>query len=230
MHALLLVCALSAYAPQDAPNGWAYDLDDLSNIYAHSNYHLSLEFQANGPTTIVLDERWEVVVGPRGGEGDERAGAIKGVAGPLVDAARGAGERQSLDISYWMEDGEEPYITVWLNDRLVQDRLHLAVEAEVGDRGPGEEEGLWSALADEAQSRACDWGEDFTVIATFRTTGRGTIVSMCPPKGIWVADAKALFVRDGMLVYDIGWLTGLSMLAVGAMFAVGFWIMPRSRA
>ena len=32
------------------------------------------------------------------------------------------------------------------------------------------------------------------------------------------------------LIYDIGWLTGLSMLAVGAMFAVGFWIMPRSRA
>ena len=60
MHALLLVCALSAYAPQDAPNGWAYDLDDLSNIYAHSNYHLSLEFQANGPTTIVLDDLFPV--------------------------------------------------------------------------------------------------------------------------------------------------------------------------
>ena len=207
MHALFLTGAIALAAPQGgAPNGWAYDLDDLANIEAYSNYHLSLEFQANGPTTIVLDEGWEVVIGPKGGEGDEMAGAIKGVAGPLVDAARGAGERQSLDISYWMDEEEEPYITVWLNDRLVQDRLRLAAEDEVGDRGSGEEEGLWSALADEAQSRACDWGEDFTVIATFRTKGRGTIVSMCPPKGIWVADAKALFVRDGMLVYDIGWV------------------------
>ena len=76
MHALLLTGAIALAAPQvDAPNGWAYDLDDLSSIYEHSNYHLSLEFQANGPTTIVLDERWEVVIGPKGGEGDEMAGA-----------------------------------------------------------------------------------------------------------------------------------------------------------
>lgn len=207
MNTLLLASLLSLPAVQgEAPNGWAYDLDDLTNIDAYSNYHLSLEFQANGPTTIVLDERWEVVVGPRGGEGDEAAGAIKGVAGPLVDAALAASARQKLDISYWMDEDEEPYITVWLNDRLVQDRLHLAAEDEVGERGPDEEEGRAVYMADEAQSRVCDWGEDFTVIATFRTTGGGTIVSKCPPEGIWASDAKAIFVRDGVLVYDIGWV------------------------
>ena len=139
MHALFLVCALSLYAPQDSsPRGWSYDLDDLSNIEAYSNYHLSLEFQAKSPTSIVLDERWEVVVAPRGGEGDEAAGAIKGVAGPLVDAARAAGEWQTLDISYWMAEDEEAHITVWLNDRLVQDHVPLVTELERaggGDRG-----------------------------------------------------------------------------------------------
>ena len=95
MHALLLVCALSVYTPQDSPRGWVWHLDDLSINEARFNYHLSLEFQAKSPSVIVLDERWEVVVAAQGGEGEEAAGAIKGVRGPLVDAARAAGQSKS---------------------------------------------------------------------------------------------------------------------------------------
>ncbi|MCH2102572.1 MAG: c-type cytochrome [Planctomycetes bacterium] len=207
MYTLLFASALSLCPPQaDAPEGWAWELGDLRNIEPREDYHLSVEFEASIPTSILLDERWEVVIGPRGGEGEELAGTIKGVRGPLLDAALSAGEPQSIDISYWMEAGEGPHLTVWLNDRLVQDRVHLGeASGEVG-LGPGEEEGRGVYLAEEGESRACDWGEDFTAITTFRTRGRGTIVSKCPPAGPWVPDAKAIFVRDGMLVYDIGWV------------------------
>ncbi|MBL8819021.1 MAG: c-type cytochrome [Planctomyces sp.] len=47
---------------------------------------------------------------------------------------------------------------------------------------------------------------DFTVTAKLRTTEGGTIFSQAARKGPWVPDAKALFVRDGKLVFDVGWV------------------------
>lgn len=48
--------------------------------------------------------------------------------------------------------------------------------------------------------------EDFTLVVRFRTSEGGTLASMSPSAGPWEPDAKALFIRDGRLVYDIGWL------------------------
>ncbi len=50
-------------------------------------------------------------------------------------------------------------------------------------------------------------GEEFTVMARFvlKTGGDGTLVAKAPSKGKWVAGGKSLFVRDGKLVFDIGW-------------------------
>lgn len=61
---------------------------------------------------------------------------------------------------------------------------------------------------------------------------RGPLMPEAPMAGMGVLSAMvvgSVVVAAGLL-YDIGWLTGLSMLAVGAMFAVGFWIMPKARA
>lgn len=52
--------------------------------------------------------------------------------------------------------------------------------------------------------------EDFTLAAQFTTTGKGTIFSKCKPEGKWSENAKALFIRGGRLVYDIGWVGALS--------------------
>lgn len=52
--------------------------------------------------------------------------------------------------------------------------------------------------------------EDFTVAAQFTTTGQGTIFSKCAPEGKWSQNAKALFIRGGKLVYDIGWVGAVS--------------------
>lgn len=49
-------------------------------------------------------------------------------------------------------------------------------------------------------------GRDFTVYVRFRTTDEGTLFSTAMPEGKWVRDGKALFIRGGRLVYDIGWV------------------------
>ncbi len=61
--------------------------------------------------------------------------------------------------------------------------------------------------------KALHFGDDFTIYVRFRAEkdANGTLVSKCLPDGAkWVPDAKALFIRKGRLVYDIGWLGALS--------------------
>lgn len=47
---------------------------------------------------------------------------------------------------------------------------------------------------------------DFTITARIRTTEDGTIFSQTAAQGAWVPNGKSLFLRDGRLTYDIGWV------------------------
>ncbi len=47
---------------------------------------------------------------------------------------------------------------------------------------------------------------DWTVSAWVRTREGGTIVAKAPAKGKWVPQGKALFIDDGRVVFDIGWV------------------------
>lgn len=47
---------------------------------------------------------------------------------------------------------------------------------------------------------------DFSIRATIRTKHDGTIFSRTAPDGDWRPNGKALFIRDGRLCYDIGWV------------------------
>ncbi len=52
-----------------------------------------------------------------------------------------------------------------------------------------------------------DLGRDgFTIAAWVRTAHGGTILAVAPPTGKWARQAKALFIRRGLLSYDIGWV------------------------
>jgi len=51
---------------------------------------------------------------------------------------------------------------------------------------------------------------DFTASVQFTTEGHGTLFSKSAPEGKWTPNAKALFIRDGRLVYDIGWVGAIS--------------------
>ena len=46
----------------------------------------------------------------------------------------------------------------------------------------------------------------YTASVRFQTTGEGTLFSKSAPDAKWSPNAKALFIRNGRLVYDIGWL------------------------
>jgi glucose/arabinose dehydrogenase/mono/diheme cytochrome c family protein len=89
-----------------------------------------------------------------------------------------------------------PVLRVWSAGKLVRGPESLA---EMEDSG----------AADFPEAKV-DLGADFTAMAQFETTGQGTLFSKCAPQGKWSPDAKALFIRGGTLVYDIGWLGAMS--------------------
>jgi hypothetical protein len=77
------------------------------------------------------------------------------------------------------------------HDTLLEARQALRAEERQGERPVG----------------APDFGTDeFTITAWIRTTSGGTILSKAPEKGAWQEQGKSLFVRDGHLCYDIGWV------------------------
>jgi mono/diheme cytochrome c family protein len=89
-----------------------------------------------------------------------------------------------------------PVLRVWSDGKLV--------------RGPEEVPALAKTGAQDFPDAGLDLGTDFTAMAEFESTGQGTLFSMCAPTGKWSPDAKALFIRGGRLVYDIGWLGAIN--------------------
>ena len=89
-----------------------------------------------------------------------------------------------------------PVLRVWSDGKLV--------------RGPEEVPALAKTGAQDFPNAGLDLGVDFTAMAEFESTGQGTLFSMCAPTGKWSPDAKALFIRGGRLVYDIGWLGAIN--------------------
>jgi glucose/arabinose dehydrogenase/mono/diheme cytochrome c family protein len=89
-----------------------------------------------------------------------------------------------------------PMLRVWTDGKLV--------------RGPEDVPALAKTGAQDFPDAGLDLGADFTAMAEFESTGQGTLFSMCAPSGKWSPDAKALFIRGGRLVYDIGWLGAIN--------------------
>ncbi len=89
-----------------------------------------------------------------------------------------------------------PVLRVWSGGKLV--------------RGPEDVPALAKTGAQDFPNAGLDLGADFTAMAVFEANGEGTLFSKCAPKGKWSPDAKALFIRGGRLVYDIGWLGAMN--------------------
>jgi glucose/arabinose dehydrogenase/mono/diheme cytochrome c family protein len=85
-----------------------------------------------------------------------------------------------------------PVLRVWSGGKLV--------------RGPEDAPALAGTGAKDFPEVKLDLGGDFTAMASFESGSEGTLFSVCAPSGKWSAGAKALFIRGGRLVYDIGWL------------------------
>jgi putative heme-binding domain-containing protein len=48
--------------------------------------------------------------------------------------------------------------------------------------------------------------EDYTIAARFQTRQGGSLFAEAPAGEVWAPDGKALFIRNGRLVFDIGWV------------------------
>jgi cytochrome c5 len=77
-------------------------------------------------------------------------------------------------------------------------------------RGPEEVPALARSGARDFPEARVRLDGDYTVVVRFRSGGEGTLFARCPSTGKWAPDSKALFIRDGRLVFDIGWLGAMS--------------------
>ena len=100
------------------------------------------------------------------------------------------------DIAVEQPANGSPVLRVWSAGKLV--------------RGPEEILGFSQIGAMDFPDAKLDLGADFTAVVKFETRGEGTLFSKCPPKGNWAPDSKALYIRDGRLVYDVGWLGAIT--------------------
>ncbi len=89
-----------------------------------------------------------------------------------------------------------PVLRVWSGGKLV--------------RGPEDWKALAQSGAQDFPDAKLDLGADFTAAATFESSGSGTLFSKCAAEGKWSPGSKALFIRGGRLVYDIGWLGAMT--------------------
>ena len=202
---------------------------DLVTAQSFSNFHLHVDVAVpfvpgpphspwvpdafRGRSGIYLAGRYEIEIA----DSFERApsktsmGAINGQKAPDQNASRGLGDWQSLDIYYRHQQDEQPVVSAWLNGKQIHDAVTLRERTVYGFQR--QEPGARSVASGGGVRMARSAGEsfafgsgEFTIAARFRTKGNGTLASKCPPSGKWRPDSKALFLRDGRLVYDIGWV------------------------
>lgn len=108
---------------------------------------------------------------------------------------------QSAQIAVNTESG---LYSTWLAGKpLVEDKSFTGAKPEPVEVAAAAE--VWQSSTDDGR-KIYDLGGDFTIAARFRGNDGGTLVSKCAPEGKWTPDSKALYIRGGKLVYDIGWI------------------------
>lgn len=197
---------------------------DVVTAESFGNYHLHADVlvppsppwarsQFRGNSGIYLAGRYELQILDSHGDAPDKhsMGAVFGQRAPAVNAAAQAGTWQSLDVFYRHDLGRRPVISAWLNGTQIHDAVLLRRATTYGFLAPEDEAGEVAGSAKGRFARApgesFDFGDgDFTIGVRFRAQGDGTLVSKCPPAGKWRPNSKALFLRGGHLVYDIGWV------------------------
>ena len=202
---------------------------DLVTAESFGNYHLHVDVAVphvpgppgspwvpdsfRGRSGIYLAGRYEIEIAD---SVDRTAspwtmGAIHGQQAPGQNASRGNGEWQSFDIYYQHQQDQQPVVSVWLNGNQIHDAVTLHDRTVYGFQR--EEPGARSTASGggvrmaRSPSDSFEFGAgEFTIAARFRTKGNGTLAAKCAPAGKWTRDSKALFLRGGRLVYDIGWV------------------------
>jgi len=77
---------------------------------------------------------------------------------------------------------------------------------------PAKESNRYESTLEDAQN-IFRMDASYTASVRFQTKGEGTLISKSATDAKWAPNAKALFIRDGRLVYDIGWLGAMNSAA-----------------
>ncbi|HIE70536.1 MAG TPA: DUF1080 domain-containing protein, partial [Planctomycetes bacterium] len=190
---------------------------DVVTKESFGNYHLHLDVlvptvpqvlpppdkywptEFRGHSGIYLAGRYEIQIADSFARPSDAfsMGAIYGLTAPSQNAARKAGEWQSLDIYYRHTEDQRPVVSAWLNGKQIHDAVRVSERTTYGFAA--EEPGTRSLKAGGgvryARSAADSFrfgAGKFTIAARFKTKGNGTIACKCPPSGKWRANSKAL--------------------------------------
>jgi len=98
---------------------------------------------------------------------------------------------------------------VWINNKISQKH-----QLQTSSQFPH----LFSAQ--ESQQIDLGGSKDFTLFARFKSTKNGALFAKCKPSGKWVPGGKTLYLENGQLIYDIGWL---GEIRAGKNFNDGKW-------
>ncbi len=101
-------------------------------------------------------------------------------------------ENTAHDVAVEHPEAGFPILRVWTGGKLVRGPEEVAALAGGGS-------GV------EFPESKIDFGADFTAMVAFETRGAGTLFSKSAAAGNWSPNAKALFIKEGRLIYDIGW-------------------------
>lgn len=184
--------------------------------------HMTGSFRGN--SGVYVDGRWEVQIVDSYGQHtvDDKytCGAIFGVAAPSVNACAKPGTWQQMEIAVKHTEGNSALISVWLNGIQIHDRVHVEDRTEYGFILESEEEEDEESFDEEMegpppvplfasteeQAKQCVMEKDFTAVVRFRTEGSGPLFGKVSPDGEHRPHDKVLFIEDGRLHYDIGYV------------------------
>ena len=109
-----------------------------------------------------------------------------------------AGKARTVEIAYEHSGSAPAHLRTWVDGKAVIKSQDL----------DGTEMGGGFMVADaEMSDEVLRMDRDFTAMVKFTVEeDGGTLISKSMPEGKWVKGGKALFVRNGELVYDIGFL------------------------
>ena len=194
---------------------------DVVSAQAFGNYHLHADVYipdeqawvasgARARSGVYLAGRYELEIAAAS-DGDAGLGAISQQHEPDVELRAEPGAWHRLDVHFSQVQDRDPVLSAWWNGERIHDRVVLRERTPYGFReeSPGarsvQKGGGVRYARPAGESFAFGEGQ-FTIAARFKTRANGTIASKSPPAGEWKPDAKALFLRGGRLVYDIGWV------------------------
>ena len=126
-----------------------------------------------------------------------------------------AGNDRQVEIAYEHVASKAARVRVWHDGKLVNEGEDLEGSA------PPATGAQIASLKDSQQKFRFD--RNFTVMVKFSTKGNGPLIAKAAPAGKWEENGKMLLIRDGRLLYDIGWLgeiTGRSRVNDGKSHTV----------